>query len=169
KQLHILEQYCAERGLTVNVSKTRVMLLAGEEGEAEAVARAQQAGITYAATVLAEAGQLPLYITWLMSATRLWSTVVAAPQGSIMQQVLDAGLQMAAECQGGQIALAKLPWIAQLQQAMSAVGVDFDPQQRAALQPAAVRQAALQQYLQRVAAAAARPGASQLRHYFGDV
>ena len=37
------------------------------------------------ATVLAEAGQLPLYITWLMAAARLWSTVVAAAQCNIMQ------------------------------------------------------------------------------------
>ena len=107
------------------------------------------------ATVLAEAGQLPLYITWLMAAARLRSTVVAAPQGSIMQQVLDASLQLAADCQGERIALAAQPWAAQLQQAMAAAGVKFDPHQKSALQPAAVRQAALQHYLQRVATAAA--------------
>lgn len=86
------------------------------------------------ATILAEAGQVPLYITWLMRAARLWSDVAAAPQDGIMQQVLDASLELAAECQGQRIALDDLPWAAQLQQAMAAAGVDFDPQQRAALQ-----------------------------------
>ena len=86
-----------------------------------------------------------------------------------MQQVLDASLQLAAECQGERMALADLPWAAQLQRAMTAAGVDFDPQQRAALQPTAVRQTALQHYLQRVAAAVEQPGASQLQHYFAHV
>ena len=70
---------------------------------------------------------------------------------------------------GERIALVAQPWAAQLQQAMAAAGVEFDPHQKSALQPAAVRQAALQHYLQRVATAAAQPTASQLRHYFGTV
>ena len=45
-------------------------------------------------------------------------------------------------------------------------GVQFDPQQRGQLEPEAVRQAALDQYLQRVAAEAQQRGASRLHHYF---
>jgi hypothetical protein len=41
------------------------------------------------ATVLAEAGEPPLYITWLVHAARFWSTVVAAPQGSLIRQPAD--------------------------------------------------------------------------------
>ena len=123
---------------------------------------------TPVATVLAEAGEPPLYITWLVRAARFWSTVVAAPEGSLMRQVVDASLQMAAECHATPV--AQLPWAAQLQRAMAAAGVVFDPQQRATLCPDAVREAALTRYLQRVAAAAA-PGAghARLHHYFVSV
>jgi hypothetical protein len=123
---------------------------------------------TPVATVLAEAGEPPLYITWLVRAARFWSTVVAAPEGSLMRQVVDASLQMAAECHATPV--AQLPWAAQLQRAMAAAGVVFDPQHRATLCPDAVREAALTRYLQRVAAAAA-PGAghARLHHYFVSV
>ena len=47
------------------------------------------------ATILAEAGQPPLYISWLASAARLWNDVVAAPGGSVLRQALDAQLRMA--------------------------------------------------------------------------
>ena len=47
------------------------------------------------ATVLAEAGQPPLHAYWLGAAARLWSTVVEAPQGSMLRQVVDASLQLA--------------------------------------------------------------------------
>lgn len=122
---------------------------------------------TPVATILAEAGEPPLYITWLVRAARFWSTAVAAPEGSLLRQVLDASLQMAAECQSGGVPVAQQPWAAQLQLAMAAAGVAFDPQQRAALCPDEVRQTALSQYLQRVAAAAAPDaGHSRLHHYF---
>ena len=117
------------------------------------------------ATILAEAGEPPLFISWLVRAARFWSTVVSAPEGGLMQQVLDASLQMTAECQG--MPPAQMPWAAQLQRAMAAAGVAFDPQQRAPLCPADVRQAALTRYLQRVAAAAApEAGHTRLHHYF---
>ena len=283
QQLSVLEQYCDERGLTVNVMKTKVMLLAGAGSADEAVRTVQRAGLTYAGNsveavtqfkylgvvfhcceppgqsaaearaavarfaaatfegrctelgleasrlllllysqmvdstlsyaaavwapglalaaarrpvmggggsaaerqhhaslrrllglpprapipaILAETGQPPLHITWLESIARLWSNVVTAPEGSIMRQVLDASLQLAAECQGRHVPAAELPWAAQIQQAMAVVQIAFDPQQREPLQPAAVRRAALQQYLQRVADAAAAPGASRMQHYF---
>ena len=51
RQLRLLEAYCAEQGLTVNLGKTKVMLLSGEEQElleAKALARVQRAHLTYA-------------------------------------------------------------------------------------------------------------------------
>ena len=285
QQLHVLQQFCAERGLTVNLSKTRVVLLAGADTEQEALDRVRRARLTYAggslegttefkylgvvfhctkplgesaaagrasvarfaaaafegrctemgleaarlllqlygqlvdstlsygaavwapglalaaatrpvrggsglsaaelqhhrtlrrllglptrapiAAILAEAGEPPLYITWLVRAARFWSGVVAAPPGSLLQRVLDASLQLAADCQG--VPAAQLPWAAQLQRAMTAAGVEFDPLQRQQLSPDSVRQAALGRYLERVAAAARSPGASRLHHYFVTV
>ena len=52
---------------------------------------------------------------------------------------------------------------------MAAAGVQFDPQRREPLRPAAVRQAALQRYLARVATAANSPSASRVQHYFTAV
>ena len=77
---------------------------------------------------------------------------MAAPEGSLgsrqvprLRQVLDASLQMAAECQASSepVPVARQPWAAQLQLALKAAGVAFDPQQRAALCPDEVRQTAL--------------------------
>lgn len=65
--------------------------------------------------------------------------------------------------------LRQLPWAAQLQRAMQAAGVQLNPAACAPLQPEAVQRAAMQHYLQRVAEAAQRPGASRLWHYLGCV
>ena len=290
RQLRILETYCTERGLTVNIKKTKAMLLSGARDPEKALKRVQRARLTYAGqrvegtiefkylgvifhstqplgesaapgraavarfaeaqfsgkcaalgleatrllimlyhslvdstlsygaavwapglayvaasrpirrggsnlseaelqhlrtmrrllgvpshtptpTVLAEAGELPLYITWLVSAARLWNQLVTARPGSVMRQVLDASMQLAATGTSHEPSLGRerQPWATQLQRAMLAAGVEFDLQQRQQLDPAVVRQAALTAYLQRVAAAAQEPGASRLRHYFVTV
>ena len=57
QQLLLLEQYCAERGLTVNVTKTKVMLLAGEGEERAAMARVRAARLTYAGAELEAVAQ----------------------------------------------------------------------------------------------------------------
>ena len=46
-QLRELEAYCLENGLTVNVTKTKVTLLAGATSEATTLATAQRARLTY--------------------------------------------------------------------------------------------------------------------------
>ena len=127
---------------------------------------------TPTATILAEAGEPPLYITWLVRAARFWSAAVAAPEGSLLRQVLDASLQMAAQCQTSRepVPVARQPWAAQLHLAMEAAGVAFDPQRRVVLCPDEVRETALSHYLRRVAAAAApEAGHSRLHHYFQRV
>ena len=48
------------------------------------------------ATVLAETGEPPLHVHWLARTARFWNSLVAAPEGSLMRQVLDASLQLAA-------------------------------------------------------------------------
>jgi len=282
RQIDLLQQYCTDRGLTVNLAKTKIMLLAGADSEDQASGRVQRAGFTYArkrlegtcsfkylgvvfhctqplgesaaeartavaryaaamfegrcahlgleasrlllqvysqmvdsslcygaavwapglalaaakrqvvggsgysppetlhhrmlrrllglpwrapiATILAEAGQTPLHISWLVRAARFWNSLLDAPAGSITHAVVEAGLQMAADSAG--LAAAQLPWLAQLSQAMAAAGVAFDPAQREALSPAIVRSTALRRYQQQVATAAQQDGASQLHHYF---
>ena len=47
QQLRLLEQYCAERGLTVNVVKTKVMLLSGAADEQTAMQRVRRARHTF--------------------------------------------------------------------------------------------------------------------------
>ncbi|PSC73200.1 magnesium chelatase subunit of protochlorophyllide reductase isoform A [Micractinium conductrix] len=47
QQLWLLEQYCAERGLTVNVVKTKVMLLSGAADEKTAMQRVRRARHTF--------------------------------------------------------------------------------------------------------------------------
>ncbi|KAI3434647.1 hypothetical protein D9Q98_002712 [Chlorella vulgaris] len=119
------------------------------------------------ATILAEAGELPLYITWLISAARLWRTATQAPAGSLLGLALQEARSLAAGCADErQLATAKQPWAAQLQQAMQVAGVEFSLDSRDPPQPEAVRRAALRRYQQRVATAAQQPRASQLRHYF---
>ncbi|KAI7843528.1 hypothetical protein COHA_002770 [Chlorella ohadii] len=118
-QLRLLEAFRAERGLTVNLAKTKVALLAGADSEEDALQRVQSARLTYGGGMLE-----------------------AAPE---------------------------FKYLGVLQRALEAAGVPFDPQQREQLRPDAVQQAAMQHYLQRVAEAAERPGASRLRHYFCSV
>ena len=291
RQLDLLQRYCAERGLTVNLKKTKAMLLAGADSEEAAMAQVQRAGLTYAgqrlegttqfkylgvvfhctqplgesaagaraavaryaaaafegrcaelgleaarlllllyhslvdstlsycaaawapglamvaarrpirgssglsdaerqhhrtirrllglpqraptATILAEAGEVPLFITWLVSAARLWHRMLEAPPGSLLRRAVEEGRRLAAECAEEPRLVpraAELPWAAQLQRAMQEAGVaGFSLQDAAPPAPADVRQAALQHYLQRVAAEAQQPGASRMHHYFGVV
>ena len=67
---------------------------------------------TPTATVLAELGEPPLYVCWLMHAARFWNSLVAALAGSVLQQALETALQLAADCED--LEPAQQPWSAQL-------------------------------------------------------
>ena len=125
------------------------------------------------ATVLAETGEPPLHAHWLARTARFWNSLVAAPEGSLMRQVLDASLQLAADHtpsrHRGPHGIAQMPWAAQLQSALAEAGIAADLQQRQPLQPEAVQEAALQHYLQHLQTAVQRRGASRLQHYFDCV
>lgn len=54
-QLDLLHDYCARWKLTVNISKTKVVLLSGARGAAASVAAAEEAGLTYGGQRLASA------------------------------------------------------------------------------------------------------------------
>ena len=125
------------------------------------------------ATVLAETGEPPLHAHWLARTARFWNSLVAAPEGSLMRQVLDASLQLAADHtpsrHRGPHGIAQMPWAAQLQSALAEAGIAADLQQRQPVQPEAVQEAALQHYLQHLQTAVQRRGASRLQHYFDCV
>ena len=125
------------------------------------------------ATVLAETGEPPLHAHWLARTARFWNSLVEAPEGSLMRQVLDASLQLAADHtpsrHRGPHGIAQMPWAAQLQSALAEAGIAADLQQRQPLQPEAVQEAALQHYLQHLQTAVQRRGASRLQHYFDCV
>ncbi|PSC73499.1 50S ribosomal L2 [Micractinium conductrix] len=125
------------------------------------------------ATVLAETGEPPLHAHWLARTARFWNSLVAAPEDSLMRQVLDASLQLAADHtpsrHRGPHGIAQMPWAAQLQSALAEAGIAADLQQRQPLQPEAVQEAALQHYLQHLHTAVQRRGASRLQHYFDCV
>ncbi|PSC68653.1 retrotransposon Ty1-copia subclass [Micractinium conductrix] len=125
------------------------------------------------ATVLAETGEPPLHAHWLARTARFWNSLVAAPEDSLMRQVLDASLQLAADHtpsrHRGPHGIAQMPWAAQLQSALAEAGIAADLQQRQPLQPEAVQEAALQHYLQHLQTAVQRRGASRLQHYFDCV
>lgn len=119
---------------------------------------------TPTATLLAEAGQPPLYVSWLRRAARFWNSLLAAPQGSLMQQTLQASLALAADCDD--VPETAQPWAAQLTRSMQLIGVAFDPQQQQQLDAAAMRTAALRHHLELVRLAAAKPEHTRVRHYF---
>ena len=114
-----------------------------------------------------------MHAHWLARTARFWNSLVAAPEDSLMRQVLDASLQLAADHtpsrHRGPHGIAQMPWAAQLQSALAEAGIAADLQQRQPLQPEAVQEAALQHYLQHLNTAVQRRGASRLQHYFDCV
>ena len=91
---------------------------------------------------------------------------MAAPEGSVLRQVLDASLELATECEGGRVEAADLSWAVQLQRALEASGVQFNPHQRTPLSPTTTEGAVLECHLRRVVAAVDEAGATRLRLYF---
>ena len=57
RQLDLLQQYCRQWGLTVNIDKTKLMLLSGRRTQHAAQQTADAAGLTFA-------GQQPAIIRW---------------------------------------------------------------------------------------------------------
>ncbi|PSC67187.1 hypothetical protein C2E20_9123 [Micractinium conductrix] len=126
------------------------------------------------AVLMAPAGPLlKLLRPAALGTARFWNSLVEAPEGSLMRQVLDASLQLAADHtpsrHRGPHGIAQMPWAAQLQSALAEAGIAADLQQRQPLQPEAVQEAALQHYLQHLQTAVQRRGASRLQHYFDCV
>ena len=109
--------------------------------------------------ILAEAGQPPLHAYWLGAAVRLW-----IHSGAHWCRLLKVACSC--RCWMLRVAAANLPWAVQLQRALEASGVQFDPHQRTPLSPTTTEGAVLECHLRRVAAAANEAGATRLRLYF---
>jgi hypothetical protein len=123
---------------------------------------------TPTATLLAEAGQPPLYVRWLQQSARMWNSLVAAPAGSLMQQTLSASLALAEQCSASPgIPPARQPWLMQLARGLRAAGTAFDPMQQEQLDIDSVWHAAMTVHLQRVEAAL--PTHTRMRQYFWAV
>jgi hypothetical protein len=99
---------------------------------------------TPTATLLVEAGQVPLHARWLRQAARLWNSLARAPAGSLQQQIVEAAAALASDC--SDVSTAQRPWAAQLVDSMRAVGIPFNPQAMQQLSPMSVQQAALQRH-----------------------
>ena len=115
--------------------------------------------------VLAEAGELPLYVRWLGRAARFWNSLLHQPADSLEHQALVASVQLAAEQRPGVQPGHWGPWAAQLAAAIRAVGVDFEPTQLQPLCPYALETAVLERHPQRVASATGHGCHTKLQHY----
>ena len=123
------------------------------------------------ATVLAETGERPLHVQWLSRLVRFWNSLLRQPPSSLDRQALAASIALAAAApEASSMPDPWAGWAAQLTSAVRAVGVDFDPAQLQPLSQQQVLDAALNQYLRRVAAAAEDAEAHRkLHHHFVTV
>ena len=121
----------------------------------------QQLGVsqsTPAAVVLAEAGERPLWLRWLMRSTRLLGRCQAAAEGGLLRRALSATCELAA-------AGYQQCWAAQVAAGLAAVGLPLDLQQPCPPARAALRDACWARQQDLLMAAAHREGASRLQHY----
>ena len=125
-------------------------------------------GGTPSATVLAEAGAVPLYVRWLLRAARLWNGCLAEPEGSLLRLMFLAGTGMAAEQPAG-TQLHRRPWAGQLQQALAAVGVEVSLETPAPIHVRALRQAGLEHFMGQIMAEAEHRQHGRFYHYVHHV
>lgn len=119
------------------------------------------------AVVLAETGQRPLWMRWLLRAARLWNRALAEPPDSLVRQAVAASAAQAAE--PGSRGPARQPWAQQLAAGLAAVGIELDLADPRPVSRAAVRNGCQQRQLEQLVAAAERSGATKLRHYVNGV
>lgn len=124
---------------------------------------------TPSATVLAEAGAVPLYVRWLLRAARLWNCCLAESEGSVLRLAFTAGTRLAAGQAAG-TQLFRRPWAGQLQQALAAVGVEVSLEAPTPIHIRGLRQAGLEHFMGQIQAAAEqRQGGGRFGHYVTHV
>jgi hypothetical protein len=125
-------------------------------------------GGTPSATVVAEAGAVPLYVRWLLRVARLWNVCLAESEGSVLRLMFLAGTRLAAEQPAG-TQLHRRPWAGQLQQALAAVGVEMSMEQPAPIHIRALRTAGLEHFMGQIQAEAERRQGGKFLHYVQHV
>jgi hypothetical protein len=119
------------------------------------------------AVVLAETGERPLWMRWVLRAARLWNCALGAERGSLLRQAVEASAALALA--PGSRQPAQQPWAQQLAAALTAVGLPLDLANPRPIGRAALRSACRRRQLEMLHSAAARDGASKLQHYTADV
>jgi len=120
---------------------------------------------TPTAVVLAEAGEQPLWLRWLRRAAKLYNKIVAMDPSSLVHQALAASIHLAA----GSHVLARQSWAAQLAAPLAAIGMAVSLADLSPISLQEVHDRGLQFQAARLVAAAAKDGASRLRHYVDGV
>jgi hypothetical protein len=82
---------------------------------------------TPALVLLAETGQQPVAARWAAQVGRFWNSVLAAPEGSLVQRALLDSCALAGE--GGGARLAQQPWAGQVSAALGAWGAQVSVHQ----------------------------------------
>jgi len=123
---------------------------------------------TPSATVLAEAGAVPLYVRWLLRAARLWNCCLAAPEGSVLRWMFMAGARLAAGQPAG-TQVHRRPWAGQLRQALAAVGVEVSLERPAPIHIRGLRTAGLEHFMGQIQAEAAGRQHGRFWHYVEHV
>ena len=117
------------------------------------------------AVVLAETGEAPLWQRWLRRAAKFWNKALAAAEGSLVRQALQASIQLAAN----NMQPARQSWAAQLAAGLAAVGMPVDLTQPEPISLAALKDACQERQLSQFQHAATRDGATKLRQYSTNI
>ena len=122
---------------------------------------------TPVSTILAETGELPLWIRWLEQAVRLWNHAAEEPEGSLIRIALAANTHLALHSPAAQ--LARQTWSRQLASSLSILGLELDLATLSPIPIADLRTTALAHHLSLCHTASLAPGATMFHYYFQEV
>ena len=122
---------------------------------------------TPVAAILAETGELPLWIRWLEQAVRLWNYAASEPEDSLVHIALAANTHLALHSPAAQ--LARQTWSKQLASSLSILGLELDLAAPAPIPTTDLRTTALAHHLSLCTAASLAAGATMFHYYFQEV
>ena len=122
---------------------------------------------TPVAAILAETGELPLWIRWLEQAVRLWNHAADEPEDSLVRIALAANTHLALHSPAAQ--LARQTWSRQLASSLSILGLELDLAAPAPIPIADLHTTTLAHHLSLCTTASLAAGATMFRYYFQEV